>query len=349
MKKIYKTVIVALALSALSLSPKVSVAQDQPVTLQTFYDQLAPYGQWINYPNYGYVFIPNAGPGFIPYSTAGHWEFTDQFGWTWASDYPWGWACFHYGRWNFDPSYGWFWVPDVQWGPAWVVWRNSDQYYGWAPLPSGVDVNMGINNGYGIPPDEWCFVPNRYMGDPYIYNYYMPRGNNDIFIAHSAIIFRINFDNGHHYGFFAGPDRFEVERYRHSPIQPRVISFNSDPHHAYGDHELGMYHPVGVDRHDDGGRHDAPAPTRVVRVQDIPQRGGDFNHQQDHQAPQQHDNAPQQHQAPPQQHDNAPQQHQAPPQQHTAPAPQNRGGGNQGGNNRGGNNNNNGGDAHNHH
>jgi hypothetical protein len=279
MKKAFNTIIAAVAISVCGLVSTNIMAQDQPdqqpVTLQTFYDQLAPYGQWINYPNYGYVFIPNAGPGFIPYSTAGHWAYTDQYGWTWASDYPWGWATFHYGRWNYDPSYGWFWVPDTQWGPAWVVWRNSDQYYGWAPLPSGVDINVGINTDYGIPPDHWCFVPNQYMGDPYIYRYYMPRGNNDIFISHSAVIFRLNFDAGHRYHFFAGPDRAEVERYHHGPITPVVVSFNSDPHHVYGPNEMGIYHPVVIAHHDD--HHDAPAPVRVINVHDVPQR--DANHQ----------------------------------------------------------------------
>ena len=32
----------------------------QPVTTQVFYDQLSPYGQWVNYGNYGYVWIPSA-------------------------------------------------------------------------------------------------------------------------------------------------------------------------------------------------------------------------------------------------------------------------------------------------
>ena len=269
MKRVFKSIIVATAISIFSMAPKISIAQDEPVTLQTFYDQLSPYGQWVDYPPYGNVFIPNAGPGFVPYSTAGHWEYTDQYGWTWASDYPWGWATFHYGRWNYDQYYGWFWVPDTEWGPAWVVWRNSDQYYGWAPLPSGVDINIGMNNGYGIPPNYWCFVSNQYMGDPNICNYYMPRQNNDIFIVHSAVIFRMNYDNGHRYSFFAGPDRYEVERYRHGrPIEPVVVNFNSDPHYAHRPHELVMYHPAPVVMQ----RHDAPSPERVVRVQDMPRR-----------------------------------------------------------------------------
>jgi hypothetical protein len=273
MKTIFKSFVIAITISFCNLIPKIIIAQDQPVTLQTFYDQLAPYGQWIDFPNYGYVFIPNAGPGFVPYSTGGHWAYTEQYGWTWASDYAWGWATFHYGRWNYDGSYGWFWVPDLQWGPAWVAWRNSDQYYGWAPLPSGVDLSFGINNGYGIPADHWCFVPNQYISDPYISRYYMPRGNNDLFIMHSAMINRMNYDNDHRYNYFAGPDRYEVERYHHGPVETMVVNYNSDPRHVYNRNEVGIYHPVVVER------RDAPAPARIVRVVDVPQR--DANHQHD--------------------------------------------------------------------
>src|SRR4030095_4783503 len=56
------------------------------VSYQSFYDQLPPYGNWVNYPGYGYVWIPNAGPDFRPYATNGNWIYTDA-GWTWASNY----------------------------------------------------------------------------------------------------------------------------------------------------------------------------------------------------------------------------------------------------------------------
>src|SRR5580693_9341748 len=76
----------------------------QEVSYQSFYDELSPYGNWIDYPGYGYVWMPNVGPEFKPYSSNGHWVFTDA-GWTWASDYDWGWATFHYGRWFYDNAY----------------------------------------------------------------------------------------------------------------------------------------------------------------------------------------------------------------------------------------------------
>src|SRR5436309_1057171 len=77
---------------------------------QNFYDDLAPYGQWIDYPQYGSVWIPDVTPDFQPYATNGHWIVT-EYGNTWVSDYPWGWAAFHYGRWFYDNSFGWAWVP----------------------------------------------------------------------------------------------------------------------------------------------------------------------------------------------------------------------------------------------
>ena len=64
--------------------------RDDDVSYQTFYDELSPYGRWIEYPDYGYVWTPDAGPDFKPYSTNGHWVWSDDYQWTWVSDYEWG-------------------------------------------------------------------------------------------------------------------------------------------------------------------------------------------------------------------------------------------------------------------
>ena len=43
-------------------------------SVDVFYDQLSPYGVWVDEPDVGRVFIPNE-DGFVPY-TVGHWQYT---------------------------------------------------------------------------------------------------------------------------------------------------------------------------------------------------------------------------------------------------------------------------------
>src|ERR1044071_9740974 len=86
------------------------------VSFQLFYDELSPYGTWVSYPSYGYVWVPGVTIGFRPYLTDGRWVYTDM-GWTWVSYYDWGWAPYHYGSWMYDDLYGWMWVPGYDWAP----------------------------------------------------------------------------------------------------------------------------------------------------------------------------------------------------------------------------------------
>jgi len=134
------------------------------VDVSYFYDELAPYGSWVDYGSYGWCWVPGeVASAWRPYSN-GHWIYTD-YGWTWASYEPWGWATYHYGRWVFDPMYGWVWVPGTTWAPAWVAWREGDDCIGWAPLPpaAGWSVSVGLTFGDSyyndIPYQGWCFVP----------------------------------------------------------------------------------------------------------------------------------------------------------------------------------------------
>jgi len=254
-----------------------------PVTLQNFYDQLAPYGQWVNYPNYGYVFIPSVAPGFTPYSTNGHWVYNDAYGWTWASDYAWGWAAFHYGRWNYDASYGWFWIPDLNWGPGWVAWRNCQGYYGWAPLPYGVNINVGFGGGYNIAAEHWCFVPQAHLCELNLGAFFIPREHNYAFIQHSTIIDRMDYDNGRRFGYFKGPDRVEVEGYTHRPVE--IVSVDR---YRYAPARTVVVEHRGAPERVVEQRHDAPvvrqdnhvvaertnhAPTHFVEARNVPQRG----------------------------------------------------------------------------
>ena len=137
MRKIYAKFLVAFSLSFIFLNclpPTQAIAQydDAYISYNDFFQNLAPYGQWIEDPKMGYVWSPEVEGNFRPYYTNGHWAMTD-YGNTWVSDYAWGWACFHYGRWTFDSYYGWLWVPGSDWGPAWVAWRKGEGFWWIAP------------------------------------------------------------------------------------------------------------------------------------------------------------------------------------------------------------------------
>ena len=104
------------------------------VSFSYFYDNLSPYGDWIQTDDYGYVWQPTGvADDWSPY-TDGYWAYTDG-GWTWVSYEDFGAITYHYGRWTRLEDTGWVWVPDTQWAPAWVSWRQDDDHVGWAPLP----------------------------------------------------------------------------------------------------------------------------------------------------------------------------------------------------------------------
>ena len=158
------------------------------ISTSYFYEHLSPYGAWVSMRPHGYVWVPRyLGYRWRPY-THGRWAWTD-YGWTWISDYSWGWIPFHYGRWGWDEDTGWFWVPGTVWGPAWVIWRSSDLYMGWAPLPPGAEFMMGVGlSGYfDIPDHHWIFIEGRYFLEPRLYSYVLPYERNMTIVRYSVV------------------------------------------------------------------------------------------------------------------------------------------------------------------
>src|SRR5688500_19771933 len=180
------------------------------VSLQVFYDELQPYGTWMDYGSYGYVCIPRVERDFVPYGTNGYWIQT-TYGNTWVSDYEWGWAPFHYGRWLFDDFYGWIWVPDTEWAPAWVAWRSGGGYYGWAPLMLGLNVHLSFHHYDRIPHRYWNFVPYRYVTYRHVYRHCVPRPTIVNVYNHTTIITNNYTDNSRR-TYFTGPSRHEIEK-----------------------------------------------------------------------------------------------------------------------------------------
>jgi hypothetical protein len=206
-----------IGLAGLSVVPAETKAQHVSVNFSVFQNELSRYGRWMHSPRYGQVWIYNE-PGFRPYYTNGYWDYTD-FGWAWVSNYDWGWAPFHYGRWELDPMYGWIWIPGYDWAPAWVSWSESGDYYGWAPLGYGVNINISIG---AVPYDRWVFCSRPYMNSPRFRDYCAPFGNNRVIVRNTTIINNI-YRGGSSHRYYSGPGRGDVERYSRSRIEPRRI------------------------------------------------------------------------------------------------------------------------------
>jgi hypothetical protein len=260
--------IVCVALAFSSCGPVYVVHQDPPpqadptpappeeVSYQSFYDQLAPYGQWIDDPGYGYVWMPNVGSEFKPYATNGHWVYTDE-GWTWASEYPWGWAAFHYGRWFYQDGYGWMWLPGHEWAPAWVSWRNSPDYYGWAPLGPNISISVSIGGGYNPPSHYWCFVPHQYVASPQVNNYYVSESRNTTIINNTTVINNTTIINNNtrntnitnnntrssNRSYAGGPNAEEVGRFSGAPLRPVSLRERNTPGERVNGGELAIYRP----------------------------------------------------------------------------------------------------------
>ena len=172
--------------------PPTEPSPDQPppanVTYNYFYDTLSPYGTWVDLDNYGWCWQPTVvviNHDWRPYCDRGHWIYSDC-GWYWLSDYSWGWAPFHYGRWFRHGRFGWCWTPDTVWAPAWVSWRYSNDYCGWAPLPPAANFRpgfgftyyggaVGVGFDFGLSIDCYSFVGWNHFWDHRPNRYALPR------------------------------------------------------------------------------------------------------------------------------------------------------------------------------
>jgi hypothetical protein len=215
-------------------------AQDVTVSYQSFYDNLSPYGQWVNDPQYGNVFVPNEGGDFRPYGTSGHWVMTD-YGNTWVSDDPWGWACYHYGRWTYNPYYGWVWIPGYEWAPAWVSWRYGGGNCGWAPLGPGVELGAS----YDCPDSWWIFVGAQYMYRPDYFHYWRGPSYNGGYIHQTTFMNNYYRDNGTHVRYNFGPRGDQIQAITHQPVQVYHVSQSNRPGaSSVGKNSVSMYRPA---------------------------------------------------------------------------------------------------------
>ncbi|MEY2562061.1 MAG: hypothetical protein QOH88_254 [Verrucomicrobiota bacterium] len=228
----------------------------------TFYRKLEPYGAWRDTATYGYVWQPREAEdrSWRPY-TDGHWVYTDA-GWTWVSEEPFGWATYHYGRWVRLHRVGWVWVPGDEWAPAWVSWRTSKDYIGWAPLPpeARFDRKHGIHNWadnyYDISPDQYSFVPGNEFGSRRVKTSVVPVERNVAIVIDTTNVTNITYANtmvvnqGPNFEEVRTRSREPIDRYR---LQRRTETSSDDSKATVRGEFLEMHTPVisrvpGIDR-----------------------------------------------------------------------------------------------------
>ena len=155
-------------------APADSYEDNDPSAVTDFHSTLDPYGQWVEDPTYGTVWVPNSqtvGSDFTPYGTAGHWAY-DNDDYVWVSDYPWGWAPFHYGRWVTTDAGGWAWIPGRTYRGAWVTWGADEGYgyAGWYPAGPSFVWRGGVAVGFtAVVAPHWSYVARGDLFAPSIH------------------------------------------------------------------------------------------------------------------------------------------------------------------------------------
>ena len=188
-----------------------------------FYDDLASSGNWVESPNYGWVWSPRSvASDWRPYRD-GNWVWSDQ-GWTWVSNESYGWATYHYGRWYDDPQYGWAWVPGNDWAPAWVSWQEGGNYIGWAPLPPSVNVALGFSGPVSVSLgyDAYLFVPERQFLAPRLSGYYVSSSQVPVIYRQTRNITNYRYTDNRVYNTGVAVDR--IQRATGHPVQRYTLA-----------------------------------------------------------------------------------------------------------------------------
>lgn len=181
--------------------------QTTTTEVQPFYAELSPYGQWVDSPRYGRVWMPR--DDAQPY-TNGHWVYGDQ-GFTWVSDEPYGWATEHYGRWT-QIEGRWAWIPGREWSPAWVGWSESGEAVGWAPL--GPDDRPLTN--------QIRYVPYDRFQDRDVRQYYVRPEMVRQYRENARPVARVSPDYFQRHNVTLVPQRVQLRRIDVSRPRPRV-------------------------------------------------------------------------------------------------------------------------------
>jgi hypothetical protein len=261
------------------------------IDYKEFYDQLSPYGEWVQVsyediglkpptaslknsginnsvianilgiknayadanvamtfvwkpsPEFAMVTTVGETPDYVPY-TNGQWVNSDA-GWYFKSPTPWEETVHHQGRWAHSRDNGWYWVPGRVWAPAWVDWRQDDDYVSWAPLGPDVYYNNagGFSNSY-INDDDYSIVERRHFIDPDIYRYSSPYYESGNRISMGLMIGTVGLVFSNDMIINRGPDVNIIQNYYTTNINMvnihHVRNYNDV---RYSDRDYNVYSP----------------------------------------------------------------------------------------------------------
>src|SRR5207249_2554019 len=104
------------------------------------------------------------------------------------------------------------------WGPAWVSWRSSDDYVGWAPLPPRchfrreIGISFWVDSTYGIGPGFYNFCAYRDFGSPSLRPVIIDRSRNVTIVQNTVNITNITVNRSRNIVFNGGPSFQTVAR-----------------------------------------------------------------------------------------------------------------------------------------
>ncbi len=229
--KLKSLLLVAFAALLTLASPRPARALE--VSFDFFYDSLQPYGEWVEVGDYGTCWKPSGvDDDWAPYSD-GYWSYTDA-GWTWVSYEDYGGIVYHYGRWAKVEDEGWVWVPDYEWGPAWVSWRKSDDYVGWAPLPVEAHfrrdrgISVWADTSYDIGPSHYNFCRVHDFGEPVLRPLIVRRAENVVIIHNTVNITNISYREESGCAFNGGLEYAFINRFARRPVPALKLVRNTN-------------------------------------------------------------------------------------------------------------------------
>jgi hypothetical protein len=198
---------------------------------------------WRPSPNLAVSVIAGEPPVYVPYSN-GQWINTDA-GWYFKAPTRYEEICHHHGRWVYSPALGWIWTPGRVWAPAWVEWREHDNYIAWTPIPPSVYI---INNVVIVPPifpvytERYVIVERKYFLEPGVYKYHYKEHKNKIMIKEWRKIDGVTVMNKTVIN--KGPDVAGLEKIKGSKIETiQINKVKGKDKVKYSSNEFDVYSP----------------------------------------------------------------------------------------------------------